>query len=424
MSRNKFTIKFIEEAVAPAGKAQVFFWDSEAPGLGLRVSSSGSKAFIFQSRIHGEVLRITIGDIKTWRLDGPTGSQENNARKEARRLQTLCDAGVDPRQEKLEKKAIAQAKKQAKQREKITVAEVWPCYVEANAGRWSAKHLLSHQELATAGGEKKKRGKGERVAGPLASLMTQRLVDVTSELLSEWAKQESAKRPTATALSFRIFRAFLNWCDEQPKWAGLVPGNAHRAKQVRMQIPKPKAKQDCLQKEQLASWFAAVKQIDNIVISAYLQALLLTGARREELAELKWTDVDFKWNSLVLRDKVEGERIIPLTEYVSSLMQNLPRRNEWVFSSDRSSSGRITEPRIAHKAALKDAGLPDLSLHGLRRSFGTLAEWVECPTGVVAQIMGHKPSATAEKHYRRRSLDLLRHHHVRIEGWILEQVQR
>jgi hypothetical protein len=39
----------------------------------------------------------------------------------------------------------------------------------------------------------------------------------------------------------------------------------------------------------------------------------------------------------------------------------------------------------------------------------------------VAQIMGHKPSATAEKHYRRRPLDLLRLWHVKIEAWILEQ---
>jgi integrase len=44
------------------------------------------------------------------------------------------------------------------------------------------------------------------------------------------------------------------------------------------------------------------------------------------------------------------------------------------------------------------AGLPDLTLNGLRRSFGTLSEWLECPAGVVAQIMGHKPSAIAEKH--------------------------
>lgn len=35
--------------------------------------------------------------------------------------------------------------------------------------------------------------------------------------------------------------------------------------------------------------------------------------------------------------------------------------------------------------------------------------------------MGHKPSAIAEKHYRRRPLDLLRKWHVNIEAWILEQ---
>jgi intergrase/recombinase len=50
-----------------------------------------------------------------------------------------------------------------------------------------------------------------------------------------------------------------------------------------------------------------------------------------------------------------------------------------------------------------------------------LAEWTETPTGIVAQIMGHKPSATAEKHYRNRSIDLLRMWHEKIEAWILEQ---
>ena len=46
---------------------------------------------------------------------------------------------------------------------------------------------------------------------------------------------------------------------------------------------------------------------------------------------------------------------------------------------------------------------------------------MDVPAGVVAQIMGHKPSATAEKHYTVRPLDLLRLHHEKIEAWILEQ---
>jgi integrase len=67
------------------------------------------------------------------------------------------------------------------------------------------------------------------------------------------------------------------------------------------------------------------------------------------------------------------------------------------------------------------AGIDALTLHGLRRSFKSLTEWLDIPAGVVAQIMGHKPSATAEKHYTVRPLDLLRVHHERIEAWILEQ---
>jgi hypothetical protein len=61
------------------------------------------------------------------------------------------------------------------------------------------------------------------------------------------------------------------------------------------------------------------------------------------------------------------------------------------------------------------------TLRGLLRSFSSLTEWLEIPAEVVAQIQGHKPSATAQKHYKRRPLDLLQVHHERIEAWILEQ---
>ena len=127
------------------------------------------------------------------------------------------------------------------------------------------------------------------------------------------------------------------------------------------------------------------------------------------------------WRGLTIRDKVEGERVIPLTPYVWHLLAALPRRNEFVFASSRSENTPLTEPNHAHDKACKVAAIDALTLHGLRRSFGTLTEWLEVPAGVVAQIQGHKPSATAEKHYRVRPLDLLRVHHERIEAWILEQ---
>lgn len=35
--------------------------------------------------------------------------------------------------------------------------------------------------------------------------------------------------------------------------------------------------------------------------------------------------------------------------------------------------------------------------------------------------MGHTPSATAERHYRVRPLDLLRVWHTKLEAWMLDQ---
>jgi integrase len=148
---------------------------------------------------------------------------------------------------------------------------------------------------------------------------------------------------------------------------------------------------------------------------------LLTGARRNELANLQWIDVDTQWHTAQIRDKVEGNRKIPLTPYVEYLINSLPRKNKFVFASPTAKSKHITEPRIAHNQAIESTGVPPLTLQGLRRSFGTLAEWTECPVGISAQIMGHKPSALAEKHYRKREISLLRQWHTLIEKFILDE---
>jgi len=57
---------------------------------------------------------------------------------------------------------------------------------------------------------------------------------------------------------------------------------------------------------------------------------------------------------------------------------------------------------------------------GLRRSFSLLGEAAGAPAGAIAQVMGHKPSATAEG-YRPRSADALRPFLAKIDAHILEQ---
>jgi len=201
--------------------------------------------------------------------------------------------------------------------------------------------------------------------------------------------------------------------------------NPAKSKKARESLGRPGVKADALQREQLPAWFDAVRGIHNPVVAAYCQVVLLTGARPGEVLEMRWADLNTKWKGLTIRDKVEGERVIPLTPYVHSLLAALPRRNAFVFASNPRGGAKraapMSTPNTAHTAACTVAGIEGLTLHGLRRSFKSLTEWLECPAGVVAQLMGHKPSATAEKHYTVRPLDLLRVHHERIETWILEQ---
>ena len=256
--------------------------------------------------------------------------------------------------------------------------------------------------------------------------MSMRLADLTPTALSGWAERETRARPTATRLSWRLLRGFLSWCGEHAEYAAVLPPqNPAKAKVVREVLSKPKVKQDSLQREQLNVWFSSVRQMSNATAAVYLQTLLLTGARPGELLVLKWSDINWKWKGLTIRDKVEGEREIPLTPYVADQLDGLPRINEWVFASPssdpRMAEHAMTTPQKQHERACEVAGIEHLTLHGLRRSFKSLTEWLEIPAGVVAQLMGHKPSATAEKHYTVRPLDLLRMHHERIEAWMLDQ---
>ena len=425
MARERLTAGRIRDFGCAPGTAQAFLWDTEAPGLAVRATpGSDIKSFIFQGKLHGKAVRITIGNVKAWSIDtdSKSAAKRQGAREEARRLQTLLDQGIDPRQQKVEQRAEAEAVRVEAKRQVLTLGDVWPQYLAARKNKWSERHYQDHINLALPGGEPRKRGGGLSSSGPLSVLMPLPLSDLTSATIAAWLSSESVSRPTNAALGYRLLRAFIRWAADMPDFRGLVAADAYSARTVRDALPKNHAKEgDSLQREQLPTWFEAVRKIPNPVISAYLQGLLLTGARREELAGLTWEDVDFQWRSITIRDKVEGLRVVPLTPYLAHLLNHLPRRNQWVFSSPGAADGKIAEPRIAHNKALEVAGLPHVSLHGLRRSFGTLCEWVEMPAGISAQIMGHKPSAIAEKHYRRRPLDLLRSWHDKIEVWILEQ---
>lgn len=463
-SRVRLTVGRVASFSCPPEKSQAFLWDTESPSLMLRATPSGRKTFAFEGRLNGSTLRISIGTAADWTLE--------SARKRAAELKQTVDNGQDPRElerQKLleaEEKANAQtraeaAKLEAARLEAVTVGAVWEVYLAERRHHWGERHYADHLKMAKAGGEPAKRGvklgqSGERpktVPGPIFPLLALPLRDLTSARIEAWAAEQAKVRPTYARLCWRCLKVFLNWCAEHAEYSQLLASaNPAKTKKAREALGNAAVKDDALQREQLPAWFAAVRNIQNPVISAYLQTVLLTGARPGEALTLRWDDLGTQWKVMKIRDKVEGERLIPLTPYVAHILAKLPRRNDWVFSSTRalsldpasikrrqakhasrgteaptgehargSASGHLTDPASAHRAACAAAALEGLTLHGLRRSFSTLSEWLEMPVGVVAQIQGHKPSAVAEKHYKRRPIDLLRMYHERLESWILEQ---
>lgn len=337
--RINLTAGAIERLTCPAGKQQAFMRDSEAPGLRVRVTAAGAKSFVYEAKLDRQTIRRTIGDVKLWSIE--------QARAEARRLAVVLDSGQDPRaierQQQADKAAQAAAaivQAVAAQREAVTAGEAWAAYVAERTPHWGDLHRKDHERLTRAGGETSKRGtrgRGVTIAGPLHPLLALPLRDLTAPVIEAWATREAQTRPTAARLAWRLLKAFLGWCAEQPEYAPVLPSmNPAKTKKAREALGKPKAKDDSLLKEQLPAWFAAVCNIGNPTVAAYLQTLLLTGARPGEVLALRWDDLNTQWKGLTIRDKVEGERVIPLTPYVWHLLAALPRRNEFVFASNRS----------------------------------------------------------------------------------------
>ena len=426
---HNLSVGLIERLTCPAGLPKAFLKDSDVTGLKVRVTAAGTKSFVYEAKLKGKAISRTLGGVKG--LDGVSaGLTIEEAKDKARELaKTIKNDKQDPRElERLKAEAVAAevaaaaATAEAAKAQGITAGEIWTIYIEERRPKWGDLHYRDHIRKAAPGGEPFKRGQGITQPGPLFPLMAYPLRDLTAPVVEAWAAREAITRATSARLAWRMLKVFLGWCEEQPAYVDLLPAkNPAKSKKSREALGKAGVKSDSLQREQLAVWFDSVQKINNPAISAYLQTLLLTGARPGEVMLMRWEDVNTKWKGLTIRDKVEGVRTIPLTPFIGQLLAALPRRNEWVFSSPTSKTGHITEPNYPHSVACAVAGLDGLTLHGLRRSFKSLTEWLEIPAGVVAQLMGHKPSATAEKHYTVRPLDLLRVHHEKIEAWMLEQ---
>lgn len=438
---HSLTVGLIADLTCPAGKEQAFLRDADCKGLRVRVTAAGAKSFVFESKVNGKTLRRTIGDPKAWGIEA--------ARVEANRLRVLVDQKHDPREldkeveaEKARKAAEAEAAQAEAAARAVTVGEVWPVYMAngkpSKKAAWKPRYRADLMKAASLGGEPLRRGKGVTKPGHLAALMPLTLASIDQDTIRDWYNAEAKRAPVQAARAVAMFSGFLSWCATRKEYRALVNRYAAKASDLGDVLPASKARTDALEAEHLAGWFAGVATLRNRHAAAYLVALLLTGARREEMAGLRWEDVDFQNRRMTIADKVDATRVIPLAPYLASLLQSLPRvtladgkKNPFVFASSvtkkgankgrsRSASGRIAEPRSYHADVLTEAGLPHVSIHGLRRSFALMGEAAGAPAGAIAQIMGHRPSAMSER-YKPRPIGVLGEYLAKVEAFVLEK---
>lgn len=402
-------------------------------GLAVRITKGGAKSFVYDRNLSRDgkrlAIRMAIGKAPTSINDGDALSIPQ-ARAIATQLNIEAQAGRDPRAVKMERsKQDAQALESAnaeRDRLAVTLRQVWDEYLIERSPDWSDRHLADAIKLAGAGGERYKRGEGKTKAGPLAGLMKEPIAAIDQDRITAWAKVEGARRATQARLARRHLIACMRWCmEEAPRnWRGLVQPEALRLNRTaRKRLGKTGAKSDRLERPHLAPFFEALAKHPTPNMRALITGLLMTGARMNELSGLKWVDIDWRWKSLTIHDKATQEtRVIPLPPYMESTLRQLERNkgeSVYVFPS-RDPAKPLSWANKAVTDICRVAGVPHVTVHGLRRSFASLAESADIPAGPIAQIMGHTPNAIAEKHYKRRSLDELRKFADHYEAWVLD----
>ena len=417
---NGLTHERLGLAACPPKLPFVLVRDADKKGLRLRVTKAGGKHWQFETRIKGKLFTRALGEWPAVSID--------DAKAEAHRLRGLTEKGIDPREgerEQQQAKAAALAEQAAAAiaatAQALTVGAIWPRYLAEGRPKrkdaWKPGYRASLDVMAAPGGVPKKRGKGMTRPGPLHPLLSLALVEVTEDALQEWFEREAKAGRHQATRALMMFRGFLRWCAARPEFRQLVNRDAGKAPAILENLPANTKRTDAIEAAQLPGWWKGVEQLSNRTASVYLKALLLTGARKEELAGLTWANVDFQWRKLTIADKVAQTRTIPLSPYLAQQLMTLPRTNGFVFAS-AGKAGRIADSRASHTKALLSAGIDGLTIHGLRRTFSLLGEAAGAPAGAIAQVMGHAPSATAEG-YRPRSLDALRPYLERIEAHIL-----
>jgi integrase len=314
-----------------------------------------SKTYIDQTRVHGRVVKNTIGGISKISLD--------SAIKIARKHFAEARLGIHPGAEKAKAKAEAAEAK-------LTLAYVAEQYLKAK------ESVLSDATYAAA-----TRYFG-RHWGPLASLplsrIDRRIVAARLRLLIDEHGRSSASRARTNLSALFRWAMGEGLCDTNATLGTNDPEQGVSRRQCVLEDGALKA-----------IWHASLSDDFGQIV----KLLILTGCRRDEIGALRWDEVNLETGMLIVHEKRVKNRNalrLPLPASALEILQAIPRRDgPCVFGSPAHGFTGWSMAKRKLDARLADVSLPDWRLHDLRRSMRTGLGRLGIPPHIAELAINH-----------------------------------
>ncbi len=354
------------ERLQPSVK-QESYQDATVRGLILLVYPTGGKTFFVYRRIDGRPERIKLGTFPQMTIE------------QARKRAELVNGTIA---EKQNPAAVRRAVK-----EEPTFGEVLADFIKKKRSRsgkpLSPRTVEDYQAL---------------LANHLTSLSKLKLSQITTDRLRSLKIESAAQNNRARAVISSVF----NWARSEGITDVENPATAIKSRFI-------KSRERFLQPSELPRFMAAIK--DSRLGDFFLLALF-TGARKTNLQEMRWQDLDLEdavWK--IPKTKNGDGLLIPLIPAALQLIKK--RASEklldaiWVFPGT-GKTGHLVAPRKAWLEILDKAGLDEhLRIHDLRRTLGSWQARSGASLTVIGKSLGHR-SLQATAIYSRLDIDPVR----------------
>jgi integrase len=359
----KLTVRTVN-AEKPGDK-DIYVWDDDLSGFGLRVKPSGTKSYLVQYRNqYKRSRRMTVGKASVLKPE--------QARRKARKILSLVAEGKDPVEEKM-RKAEAETIHQLAERYMTEHAEMR----KKKSSVKSDRDLLRLHILPEIGGIQ------------VEALTRKEITNL---------HQNMKATPGAANRTLALISKMMNLAE---KW-GIRPDGSNPCRHIE-KYPERKL-QRFLSEQELAKLGttlaqAELNQTELPSVIACIRLLIFTGCRTGELLNLKWEYVDFGNGWLNLPDSKTGAKLIYLAPGALEILHNIERKLEapWVFQG-RNAQNPLVNIRKPWGRIRKEADLDDVRLHDLRHSFASFGAAGGLSLPMIGSLLGHSQPATTARY--------------------------